>query len=101
MARSNRRLASIVFVVLLVALGVGPGISRAQDDKIELRIWDQFTDPAQSDAADAIYKAYEEAHPNITIKREAIATDQMRQTVNTAIASGTGPDIIFYDAGPG
>ena len=25
----------------------------------------------------------------------------MRQTVNTAIASGTGPDIIFYDAGPG
>jgi raffinose/stachyose/melibiose transport system substrate-binding protein len=29
------------------------------------------------------------------------STDQMRQTVNTAIASGTGPDIIFYDAGPG
>ena len=25
----------------------------------------------------------------------------MRQTVNTAISSGTGPDIIFYDAGPG
>ena len=23
------------------------------------------------------------------------------QTVNTALASGTGPDIIFYDAGPG
>lgn len=101
MARSNRRLASIVFVVMLIALGIAPSISHAQDDEIELRIWDQFTDPAQSDAADAIYKAYEEAHPNVKITREAVASDQMRQTVNTAIASGTGPDIIFYDAGPG
>jgi raffinose/stachyose/melibiose transport system substrate-binding protein len=25
----------------------------------------------------------------------------MRQTVNTALSSGSGPDIIFYDAGPG
>jgi raffinose/stachyose/melibiose transport system substrate-binding protein len=25
----------------------------------------------------------------------------MRDTVNTAISSGTGPDLIFYDAGPG
>ena len=25
----------------------------------------------------------------------------MRETVNTAISSGTGPDVIFYDAGPG
>ena len=25
----------------------------------------------------------------------------MRDVVNTAIASGTGPDVIFYDAGPG
>ena len=42
-----------------------------------------------------------EQNPNITITREAIQTDQMRDTVNTAISSGTGPDLIFYDAGPG
>lgn len=101
MARSKRRFASLLFVALLLALGLAPSISHAQDDEIELKVWDQFTDPAQSDAADAIYKAYEEAHPNITITREVVASDQMRQTVNTAIASGTGPDIIFYDAGPG
>ena len=51
--------------------------------------------------ADAIYAAFMEQNPNITITREAFSTDQMRETVNTAIASGTGPDIIFYDAGPG
>jgi raffinose/stachyose/melibiose transport system substrate-binding protein len=101
MARSRRRFASLFFALMLIALGTTPALTRAQDDKIELRIWDQFTDPAQSAAADAIYKAYEEANPNIKITREAVASDQMRQTVNTAIASGTGPDIIFYDAGPG
>ncbi len=101
MARSRRRFASLFFALMLIALGTTPALTRAQDDKVELRIWDQFTDPAQSAAADAIYKAYEEAHPNIKITREAVASDQMRQTVNTAIASGTGPDIIFYDAGPG
>jgi raffinose/stachyose/melibiose transport system substrate-binding protein len=42
-----------------------------------------------------------EANPNITISREVFSVDNMRQTVNTAISSGTGPDIIFYDAGPG
>jgi raffinose/stachyose/melibiose transport system substrate-binding protein len=29
------------------------------------------------------------------------STEQMRDVVNTAISSGTGPDLIFYDAGPG
>ena len=54
-----------------------------------------------SPTVDAIYAAFMEQNPNITITREAISSDQMRQTVNTAIASGTGPDIILYDAGPG
>src|SRR4051794_38083839 len=90
-----------MLVTILLVLGAVPTIGRAQDQKVELRIWDQFTEQTSSDAADAIYKSYTDQHPNITIKREAIQTDQMRQTVNTALASGTGPDIIFYDAGPG
>ena len=53
------------------------------------------------DNVDAIYAAFTEQNPNITITREAISSDQMRDMVNTAIASGTGPDIIFYEAGPG
>src|SRR6185312_15172752 len=73
---------------------------RAQD-KIELRVWDQFTQPTESDNAEAIYQAFMDANPNITITREAFETNQMRDVVNTAIASGTGPDVIFYDAGPG
>lgn len=90
-----------MLVTMLLVLGAVPSIGRAQDQKVELRIWDQFTEETSSKAADAIYKSFTDQHPNITIKREVVSSDQMRQTVNTALASGTGPDIIFYDAGPG
>jgi raffinose/stachyose/melibiose transport system substrate-binding protein len=83
---------------MLSSSGLQPA---AAQETIELRVWDQFTSPSESDAVDAIYNAFTEANPNIEIVREVFSTEQMRETVNTAIASGTGPDIIFYDAGPG
>lgn len=92
------------FAALALLLGVafGPLMGgTAAQESIELRVWDQFTDPEEGAIADAIYAAFSEANPNITLTREAFETDQMRDTVNTAIASGTGPDVIFYDAGPG
>ena len=89
-------------VALLLALVALPQLGRAaQDEPIELLIWDQFTDPAESEIVDAIYAGFTEQNPNVTVRREALGTEQMRQTVRTALASGTGPDIIFYDAGPG
>lgn len=86
--------------MLLLLGGSGLQFAAAQET-IELRVWDQFTGEIDSAAADAIYAAFTEANPNIEIVREVVSTDQMRQTVNTAISSGTGPDIIFYDSGPG
>jgi raffinose/stachyose/melibiose transport system substrate-binding protein len=102
MPRSRPWIIALSAIALLFSLAAGPllGTARAQD-KVELRVWDQFTDPSESDNADAIYAAFMEKNPNITITREAFQTDQMRDTVNTAISSGTGPDLIFYDAGPG
>jgi raffinose/stachyose/melibiose transport system substrate-binding protein len=97
----SRRGALALALVGMLLLTAVPRVGRAQDQEIELRVWDQFTDEDQSAAVEEIYAAFEELNPNITITREAFNTDQMRQTVNTAISSGTGPDIIFYDAGPG
>lgn len=95
-------LAALTVLAVLFGLTAGPLLSDARaQDKIELRVWDQFTQPTESDNADAIYQAFMDANPNITITRESFQTDQMRDVVNTAIASGTGPDVIFYDAGPG
>ena len=94
--------ARAALVALLLALVALPQFGRAaQDEPVELLVWDQFTDPTESAVVDAIYAAFTEQNPNVTVRREAVATEQMRQTVRTALASGTGPDIIFYDAGPG
>src|SRR5215211_4196056 len=102
MPRSRRWLAALSVIAFLISLTAGPLLSDVKaQEPVELRVWDQFTDPTESDNADAIYAAFMEKNPNITITREAFQTDQMRDTVNTAISSGTGPDLIFYDAGPG
>ena len=102
MPRSRPWLAALSVLALLFSLAAGPLLAMpALRSRVELRVWDQFTDPTESDNADAIYAAFTEQNPNITITREAFATDQMREMVNTAISSGTGPDLIFYDAGPG
>jgi len=101
MPQLRRWSLSVITLCALIAFGSLGSIAQAQDEKIELRIWDQFTDEREANASESIYAAFTEANPNVTIKRESFQTDQMRETVNTALASGTGPDIIFYDAGPG
>ncbi len=100
MAQKRRTLLSLVLLWAFGFIALNPQASVAQET-IELRVWDQFTDPQASDTADAIYAAFMKQNPNITITREVVQLDQMRQTVNTAIASGTGPDVIFYDTGAG
>ena len=98
----NRVVSLLVMLAIILAGGLGGGaVVTAQDEPVELLVWDQFTDPDQNDAAESIYADFTAQNPNITIRREAVTSDQMRQTVRTALASGTGPDIIFYDAGPG
>ena len=103
MPRSLPWLAVLSVVAFLLSLTAGPLLNdaRAQDEPIELRVWDPFTEGSASPTIEAVYAAFMEQNPNITITREAIGTDQMRQTVNTAISSGTGPDIVLYDPGPG
>jgi len=102
MPRSRPWIVALSAIALLLSMAAGPLLSTAKaQDKVELRVWDQFTGPNETENADAIYAAFMEKNPNITITREAFSTDQIRDVVNTAISSGTGPDLIFYDAGPG
>ncbi len=100
MSRSRSPLAMVGLALLLVLLGAGVQTTASAQEEVTLRVWDQFTGP-EGAVVDQIYEAFTEQNPSVTIEREAFDTDQMRQTVNTALASGTGPDIIFYDTGPG
>src|SRR5262245_35932343 len=68
-------------------------------DAVTLRVWDQFTGP-EGEVVEAVYDAFEAANPGIAINREVIDDQQMRQTANVALASGTGPDVVYYAPGP-
>jgi raffinose/stachyose/melibiose transport system substrate-binding protein len=102
MPRSRPWIVARSALALLFSLAAGPllGDVRAQEP-VELRVWDASTDPVESANTDEIYAAFTEQNPNVTIVREVFSVEQMRDTVNTAMASGTGPDVIAYDSGPG
>jgi raffinose/stachyose/melibiose transport system substrate-binding protein len=97
MVRSRVSAFTVALVALLVlAAGVRP--ARAQEE-VELLVWDQYTDAA-SDVVQGIYDQFEAANPHITIRREVYSSDQMNQTLRTALDSGTGPDVVLFDTGP-
>ena len=64
-----------------------------------LRVWDGFTD--NSEGMDAFIAAFEEANPDIDVQRDVQSVDDMRAVIQTALNSGTGPDVLYYDTGPG
>ena len=62
----------LCLAMLIGSVGIQPAVAQ---DAIELRVWDQFTDPEDSAAVDAIYTSFTDANPNIKITREVFYYD--------------------------
>lgn len=71
----------------------------AAGEKVKILFWDQF--PDVSEQMDKVVADFNAAHPNIEVTRESYQTEAMRDVIKTALTSGTGPDIFYYDLGPG
>ena len=67
----------------------------ASNEKVDLTMWFWGDDdaPGANDALAAAVKAYEAAHPNVTIKVVPQATDTFIATFQAAAAAEIGPDI--------
>jgi raffinose/stachyose/melibiose transport system substrate-binding protein len=91
-------IVSTALLTLLLVLGPALPSARAQEP-VTLQVWDQATGP-EGETYEAIYAAFMEENPNITIEREVIPDQQMRETANVALGSGTGPDVVYYAPGP-
>jgi len=72
----------------------------AEGEQVTLLVWDQHAE-GEGGAADKVYADFMAKHPNIKIQREITTLDQLRATASTALASGTGPDVIYHDVTPG
>ncbi|MFN8446108.1 MAG: extracellular solute-binding protein [Caldilineaceae bacterium] len=66
-------------------------------EKVSLLVWDAFGQDAIA-AAD-MATAFQEANPDIEIVRED--QQNMRDILRTALDADAGPDIMYYDTGPG
>ncbi len=98
-ASSWSRVLPAALLVLLLVLGTAPRFATAQEP-VTLRVWDSFVGP-EGETVDAVIASFMQANPDIIIEREAFDYDQLLQTANVALSSGTGPDVVYYAPGPG
>ena len=84
--------AALLLAACVPAVEEGP-------EKVEILFWDQFA--SVSDQMDAFVADFNESQDRIEVVRESYDTGTMRDVIRTALSSGTGPDIFYYDLGPG
>lgn len=97
-----RRMAWRLYLLLaafLSACVAPPPVPAAPPEKVTILFWDQFLEV--SDRMDAIVEDFNTRQDRIEVIREPYTVTAMRDIVRTALTSGTGPDIIYYDLGPG
>ena len=87
----------IVALTLLPALLFASGGSESAGAKTaKLLYWTQ----AQVAHAPMV-EAFVKAHPNIEIEQVDMPADEQRQVMMSALASGTGPDVFYFELGAG
>jgi raffinose/stachyose/melibiose transport system substrate-binding protein len=91
-------LALVLGACTAVPQAAAPG-EPAAGEKAKVLFWDQF--PEVSDQMDKIVADFNASHPDIEVTRESYQTEALRDVIKTALGSGTGPDIFYYDLGPG
>jgi raffinose/stachyose/melibiose transport system substrate-binding protein len=94
--------SKLLVVLLLITLSTLSTI--AQDEPITLVVWDHLGDTAGDETASnpmqAIYDQFMAENPDIVIQREIIQAQEMENIVPTALSSGEGPDVLYYDITP-
>lgn len=85
---------------LLPAVVVGIVLGGAAQAETVITVWDQFFSAAPNALMDEFAEEFEAANPGVDIQRNVLDTDAIRTTLPAALASGNGPDIFYYDAGP-
>lgn len=92
-----------IFAVLLLLL-LATATTTAQDEAVTIVVWDHLGDTTGTEGGpnpiQDIYDQFMAENPNITIQREVIQAQEMENVVPTALSSGEGPDVVYYDITP-
>jgi raffinose/stachyose/melibiose transport system substrate-binding protein len=79
----------------------GGEIAAPEAAKTQVLLWDQFAEATASTAMDQMVAQFNEQNADIEVVREVQATGAMRDVLRTALDAGAGPDVVYYDTGPG
>ncbi len=75
----------------------------AEPESAELLVWLQASESGTSVGLDAqreLIAQYQAEHPEITIVTEEYTQEQLGQTLTSALASDSGPDVFYNDVTP-
>jgi len=89
------------FGALVGLMAAAEQTAPALAETVTLRVWDTFSDAKRDEGMTALISAFEAANPDIRVERDIQTPDDMRPIIQTALSSGTGPDVFYYDTGPG
>lgn len=79
--------------------GSGDQAAAPAAEKMSVLVWDAFGEA--SAGIDQLVATFMEQNPDIEVKREDQSTGNMRDIIRTALDADAGPDILYYDTGPG
>lgn len=92
---------SLGLAALFAAAGCATGVAgdeATEEPNVTITWWDYFGySPGSNKAVDTLITRYQEAHPNVQIRRTAIPFPEFHTKVVEAAASGTFPDIAVID----
>ncbi|MCL5411268.1 MAG: extracellular solute-binding protein [Patescibacteria group bacterium] len=95
-AAQNWKVLTSISVFLLLVIGgiliVVPLLTSNQPKQVTLTYWG-FWDP---EVIKPLIDEYQSTHPNVTVNYERKVPENYRETLQTRIASGTGPDIFRF-----
>lgn len=82
----------------VLAVTGGRAFAPATAEKVTLQCWGFF--PEELKAFQAIMADFSTAHPDITINVSMTPTDQWKAKINSALNTGSGPDIFMANSRP-
>jgi raffinose/stachyose/melibiose transport system substrate-binding protein len=109
---NHRKLSLVILAAVLLVLSAcapvaAPASAPAEEgaaassEAAELLLWHSFDSQARAGALETLVANFEAANPNVDVTIEFQDFENMKTIVKTALASGTGPDLVFYGPGAG
>lgn len=89
-----KRMSFVIFMVMGVFLG---SLALAQE-KVVVKVWDQFEyegTTAAGPAMDKLVERYEQLNPNVKIERTVVSQTKIRDQIRLARSAGTAPDVVY------